>query len=206
MPKTSPQSRSGSPQTSRDKLLASAIACFDEHGLSGMTIEQIRRRANSSIGSLYHHFGNRDGLIAALFLALLDQQIAWSQSALDDATTPHEVVDAIIRGYLEWVGHHPREARFMYAARSEVAAGPSAAQLKEKNKERFGHLMGRLKAGVAAGEIRALPRETYAPLLVGASENYCRAWLSGRVSAEPVSHASVFVDAAWRSISVAPAD
>ncbi|MES1950288.1 TetR family transcriptional regulator [Salinisphaera sp. S4-8] len=206
MPKTSPQSRLDAPQSSRDKLLASAIACFDENGLSGMTIEQIRRRANSSIGSLYHHFGNRDGLIAALFLQLLDEQMAWSQPALEQAATPYDVVDALIRGYLDWVGHHPREARFMYAARSEVAAGANAAALKEKNKQRFGHLMGLLKAGVESGEVRSLPRETYASLLVGASENYCRAWLAGRVSGEPVTHASVFVDAAWRSISVSPAD
>ena len=61
-------------RSSRDKLLASALACFDEHGLTGMTIEQIRRQANSSIGSLYHHFGNREGLIAALFLQLLDDR------------------------------------------------------------------------------------------------------------------------------------
>jgi AcrR family transcriptional regulator len=193
-------------RSSRDKLLASALACFDEHGLTGMTIEQIRRQANSSIGSLYHHFGNREGLIAALFLQLLDDQLAWSRTAIDAATTPYETLHALIHGYLDWVTHHPVEARFMYAARSEVARGENAAALKEKNRQRIGLLLAVLKAGIKSGSIRSLPPETFASLLVGPSENYCRAWLADRVQGKPVAHADVFVDAAWRANSATPCE
>ena len=203
---SSPTASAQPPRSSRDKLLDSAIACFDAHGLSGMTIEQIRRHANSSVGSMYHHFGNREGLIAALFLQLLDDQMAWSRAEIDAATTPRQTVRALIHGYLDWVTHHPVEARFMYAARSEVATSSSAGSLKEKNKQRFGPLLAVLKAGVESGDIRSLPRETFASLLVGPSENYCRAWLSDRVSDAPVDHTDVFVEAAWRAISTSPID
>ena len=56
-------------------------------------------------------------------------------------------------------------------------------------------------APIEDGEISALPRELYASLLIGQSENYCRAWLSGRVKSPPTDHADVFADCAWRSIA-----
>lgn len=188
--------------SSRQRLLASALACVDEHGVDATTIDMIRRRAGSSIGSLYHHFGNKEGLLAALFFELLDDQLDWSRPRLEAATTARNTVAALVHGYLDWVSRHPREARFMYAVRQAVAKGPQADALKEKNRRRFGELLSLLETAVKAGEVRHLPRETYASLLVGPSENYCRAWLAGRVKGAPVDHADVFVDAAWRSIAV----
>lgn len=187
--------------SSRQKLLESALACIDEHGPGATTIEMIRSRAGSSIGSLYHHFGNKDGLLAALYFELMDDQLAWSEPGLASAHTLRDLVDALVHGYLDWVTQHPREARFLYAVRSEVASGPRSELLKKKNKQRFGRLQVLLRTGVEAGTVRALPRELYASLLVGPSENYCRAWLSGRVRTVPAEHTQAFSDAAWRAIA-----
>mgnify|MGYP002133573312 CR=1 FL=1 len=63
-------------------------------------------------------------------------------------------------------------------------------------------LLGWLKQGVKDGTIRALPAETYASLLIGQAENYCKAWLSGRVKGSPLDYADTFTDAAWRSVGV----
>lgn len=192
----------GVSSSSRQRLLDSALACVDDNGPAATTIDMIRRRANASIGSLYHHFGNKDGLLAALYFQLMGDQLAWSETDLAAAQTLRDLIDALVHGYLEWVTQNPREARFLYAVRSEVAAGPQAERLARKNKQRFARLQILLRAGVEAGTVRALPRDVYASLLVGQSENYCRAWLSGRVRTEPSSHGPVFADAAWRAIAV----
>lgn len=60
-------------QLKRDILLA-ALACFNEHGLEPTTIEMVRLRCNTSVGNLYHHFGNKEGLVAALFFCALEDQ------------------------------------------------------------------------------------------------------------------------------------
>ncbi len=192
------------PKPHKSHILDTALACFNEMGIQATTIEAIRARANSSVGSIYHHFGNKDGLIAALFFTALDDQTAMTQARLQTATNAKEAVEAMVRTYLEWVTQQPELARFMFQARSAVADGPFGAELVQRNKERLRGLLAWLDRGLADGSMRALPRETYASLLIGQSENYCKAWLSQRVKSKPTEFASVFAEAAWRSIGVGP--
>ena len=52
----------------KQEILQAALACFTEFGVEATTIEMIRDRSGASIGSLYHHFGNRERIIAVLYL------------------------------------------------------------------------------------------------------------------------------------------
>lgn len=189
-------------KANRRRIMVHALACFDEMGLESTKIEDIRQRADTSIGSIYHHFGNKDGLVAALYFAALDDQLALVQSAMESASTPREAVEALVRTYVSWVEQQPQLARFMFRARHAVAAGPRRDDLRERNKRRYGALLAWLERGVEAGVIRALPRELYASLLVGQAENYCRAWLSGRVKRAPTEHVDVLAECAWRSVAM----
>ena len=55
----------------RDQILDAARACFAEHGYAATTIEQIAARSGASNGSIYHHFGAKDGILAALYVSAL---------------------------------------------------------------------------------------------------------------------------------------
>ena len=191
----------GARKAHKRHVMACALDCFERSGVEQATIEEIRASADSSIGSIYHHFGNKDGLVAAIFFAALDDQTALVEPRIAAATSAREAVEATVRSYIDWITAQPRLARFMYRARASVAAGAWREQLDERNKTRHGLLVTWLRKGVEAGEIRALPRETYVPLLIGQSENYCRAWLSDRIKVKPSEHADVFAEAAWRSIA-----
>jgi AcrR family transcriptional regulator len=187
-------------------ILNAALACFNELGIQATTIETIRERADSSIGSMYHHFGNKDGLIAALFFAALDDQLALTEPRIQSAASAREAIEALVQTYLGWVTQQPELARFMSQARATIADGPFSDELAQRNKQRFGGLLKWLDKGVKEGSIRPLPRETYASLLIGQAENYCRAWLSGRVKTPPSDFAQVFAEAAWRSVGCSPPD
>src|ERR1700730_12909703 len=52
----------------RAAILEAARAAFTEHGVAGASIEDIRRRCGASVGSIYHHFGGKDGIAGALYL------------------------------------------------------------------------------------------------------------------------------------------
>lgn len=192
----------GTRKASKRQILRSALACFDEFGVDATPIDTIRERADSSIGSIYHHFGNKDGLIAALYLAALDDQLALMLPAMTEAKTPKQAIEALVQAYLTWVTQQPELARFLFQVRHSVANGPRKEDLAERNKLRYQTLLGWLKQGVKDGSIRALPSETYASLLIGQAENYCKAWLSGRVKGSPLDYAETFTDAAWRSVGV----
>lgn len=192
----------GARKAHKREILRAALQCFNEFGVEMTPIDTIRERANSSIGSIYHHFGNKEGLIAAIYLAALDDQLTLTQAALTQADSPKASIYALVQSYLQWVTEEPDAARFLFRVRQSVSSGPHKAALAERNKQRYGSLLKRLMNGVQEGSIRALPPETYASLLIGQAESYCKAWLTQRVKTPPLVFAEVFCEAAWRTVSV----
>lgn len=191
----------GARKTHKREILRAALACFVESGIDATTMDTIRARAESSVGSMYHHFGNKEGLLAAIYLAALDDQMRLIAPRVEAASDTRGAIAALIGSYLEWVEHEPQMARFLFQARHHVAAGPQQQALAERNQQRYASLHRRLAEGVKDGTVLKLPREVYASLLIGPAENYCRAWLSGRVKGTPTRHGEIFVDAAWRMIA-----
>ena len=49
----------------RSAILAVAMELLDERGPDGFTIDDVLVRSETSASSLYHHFGNREGLVLA---------------------------------------------------------------------------------------------------------------------------------------------
>lgn len=183
------------------RILACALACFNEHGMAFTSIDLIKARAETSVGAIYHHFKSKEGVAAALYFLALDDQSRLFEARLGKADDVEIAIKTMVSCYLEWVTSQPELARFLLQARTYVAQGPHADQLAERNKGRFNPLIEWIVHGAGSGHLRALPRETYAPLLIGQAESYCRAWLSGRVKVLPTVHTEVFAEAAWRSLA-----
>ena len=70
-------------QTQRT-LLDAALELFIENGYAGTSVEDIVQRSNLSIGSLYHHFGNKAGLYLALWQEWVKDQENLVSTAIED--------------------------------------------------------------------------------------------------------------------------
>src|SRR5690348_10228678 len=92
----------GARKAHKRQVMACALECFEATGLEATTIEEIRARADSSIGSIYHHFGNKEGLVAALFFAGIDDQAALCEAGMAQASGARDVVEGLVRSYLTW--------------------------------------------------------------------------------------------------------
>jgi len=57
--------RDGRSRTTRERVIDVVLEVLEHGGESAVRIDDIRDRSGVSIGSLYHHFGDRDGLIVA---------------------------------------------------------------------------------------------------------------------------------------------
>jgi len=87
-------------------LLDAARAVFVEQGFDNASIAEVVRRADSSVGSLYHHFGGK----SELFIALWQEHQAAYEEASSEAvaqakragvTDPFELFAVGARAYLE---------------------------------------------------------------------------------------------------------
>lgn len=195
----------------REAVLDAALALYDEGGLAAVTATDLTRRARASVGSVYHHFGNLDGVLRALYQRELARYRDGALTALDDAGgEPRALVAGLVRHYLRWVTEHPASARLLFEQRFAAPLAPLDDDLRGGTQDFVRKVRARLAPALARGEVRRLPASLYAPLWLGPAQELCRLWLSGRTAglATPVEAADVLADAAWqslRSTEVAPA-
>ncbi len=191
----------GSRAQLKRRMLEAALACFNEHGIEPTTIEMILARCEASVGNLYHHFGSKDGLVAALFFCTLQDQAALVDEELAKAHTMREGVAALVYSYVDWVSAQPELARFMFQARSAVSKGPHASELQQRNRLRAKLVMNWFAQADRPGRIKDWPTELLPSLIIGPAENLSRAWLSGRVKAAPAHYREQLAEAAWLSVA-----
>lgn len=182
------------------EILEQALHCFNDLGVEATTIDAIKARCDTSVGAIYYHFGNKEGILSALFFAAMDDQRQQLERELAGANNLREAVFCIIESYLDWVAANREWARFLYQARSPLAKGPFQQELKDRNIQNYQKLKEQL-IGLGKGDIKIVqPFEMLFSLIIGPSENYCRAWLSGRVKTSPQEYRKEFAESAWRSL------
>ncbi|RZI85280.1 MAG: TetR/AcrR family transcriptional regulator [Rubrivivax sp.] len=183
------------------RILLGALACFNEHGIESTTIDMLKERCDASVGNLYHHFGSKEGLVAALFFSALEDQAALTEQGFAEADSLQAGVKSLVLAYVDWVTAQPELARFMFQARASVAKGPHALELKQRNRQRAKAWMAWFAQPDRSAQLRDWPPELLPSLIIGQSENYCRSWLSGRVKTSPLQYREMLAEAAWCSVA-----
>ena len=84
----------------RKSVLDAALDCFSEYGLEGTTVQHIQKRAECSIGSLYHHFGSKEGLAQALIEEFLSAATSTRHAVFESTHGIRDVLEAYTREML----------------------------------------------------------------------------------------------------------
>lgn len=182
------------------QILLDALSCFLENGIETTSIEMIRSKSDSSVGAIYHHFKNKEGIVATLFFAALDDQAALRDEYLEGTKSLQEVLYAFIHSYVDWVSGQPDFAKFLISARFSVMQGEDQESLVQKNKLRNQKIFSGISNYAEAEFLKSIPHELLLSLVIGSTENYCRAWLSQRVQSDPKVYKDILAKAAWDSL------
>lgn len=73
-------------ETTRERLLEAAMAMLDAHGEAGVRVDAIADMAGITKPSLYHFFGDRDGLVAAAQAERYRRSMLFGMDAQTEAT------------------------------------------------------------------------------------------------------------------------
>ncbi|MGA4445760.1 TetR/AcrR family transcriptional regulator [Ectopseudomonas chengduensis] len=184
----------------KDEILQAALACFTEHGVDVTTIEMIRDRSGASIGSLYHHFGNKERIIAALYLAGTAQYADLLQRGFASAASAEACVKLLVTSYIDWVVANPDWARFILHSRSRVEAGEMGDALREANRQHFAQILTALAEYRRQGLFKALPDDCFASVVIGPTHDLARNWLAGRTQSELGECRELLAQIAWDSV------
>ncbi|HMB38943.1 MAG TPA: TetR/AcrR family transcriptional regulator [Wenzhouxiangellaceae bacterium] len=184
----------------RRAVLEAALECFAETDVESASIAAICARSGASVGSVYHHFGSKEGIMLALLADGLEAHLKALGRALEHAGgDPFQCVEAVVGSLIDWVELNPRWAMFIYANLNSSGAS-SAEPIIEINR-RYGKLVERyFDPLIESGQIRRLPRECWPSLIVAPAHDYARRWLRDQVRNSPSRQRQVFIDAAWRIV------
>jgi AcrR family transcriptional regulator len=174
------------------EILDAALACFDEHGYDATTIDQIRRHSGASIGSIYHHFGGKDRIAAAIYAeALRDYQEGFLD--LLGAGSVERTIKELVRHHLRWVEANPAEARFLHGMR-----GVAGSEVRGLNREAFARVEAWRREHTAA--LQPLSFDAFYAVVIGPAQEASRHWLAGRTKTPLRRLERELGDAAWRAI------
>ena len=176
----------------REQILDAALDSFGESG--EVAIEDVRHRSGASVGSIYHHFGGKDGIEAALYVEILRGYQEGAVRALERADGAEQGVEGLVRHHLRWVERNPERARFLLRGGAlREGAGEQLSDLNRDFATALDGWVGRQE------QIRELPREVFYAVVIGPAQEASRLWLAGRLSSLRKLEDEL-AGAAWRAV------
>jgi AcrR family transcriptional regulator len=183
----------------RASVLQAALACFTRNGIDATTIGEIQREARCSVGSLYHHFGSKEGIAEELFIEGISRFNQGMVRRLRRARGAEESVKAVVRFYCDWSTRNRALASYLHSRDIDFST-EARARLKDVYRRYITEVFAWFAPFVSGGEMRALPVDAYVPLISGPIQEYVRRWLSGHYERPPGAMKELFADAAWKAV------
>jgi AcrR family transcriptional regulator len=182
----------------RDAILDAALEVFAEEGVAAASIERIRELSRASTGSIYHHFGSKEGIAGALYVACLADYQREFLHAVESQDRARDFIEAGVRQHLAWVAANRERAIFLTTAREALTLA-DLAELRELNSRFFGRLKQLFAPWIEAGRLRNLPLNLLEAIWIGPSQEITRHWLAGRVETLEGA-ADTLATAAWNAL------
>lgn len=187
----------------KSRVMEVALGHFSEVGIERTNVSNILNDSGCSVGSLYHHFGNKEGIAEALFIDGVNQFNSRLLEALLPRRTASKGIKAIVTFCCEWVTDQPELAGFLLS-REVTLSDNAKLELRKMDREFGQSIYDWFVPHVRSGALLELPTSMYVPLICGSTLEYSRLWISGRNNRSPGAVASILAEAAWQSVKSSP--
>lgn len=184
-------------------MLLAALQCFTRHGVEATAIDMIREASGASVGSLYHHFGNKEGIAAEVYKEGLRDFRACLAEALTDVDSLAGAARSIVLANVDWISANPDWARFIFNYRMAPARAEGDADLQAETQAAQEALQRQLLRLLAPGQTLAWSPDICQAVIIGPVHYYARQWLDGRRDVSLSDMREVFAEAAARSVAAA---
>src|SRR5215203_4585732 len=149
----------------RTRLLEAVGRAVAERGYAAATIDDVVRRAGVSKKTFYEHFADKQDCFLAAYESASEELLERVREAHATEDDWRERTRAGVRAYLRWLAGDPALARVFLI--EVAAAGPRAAEHRERARSRYAELIRRRHE---TGGGRSLPAEVF-EAIVGAMDD-----------------------------------
>jgi len=197
------RARSVATRDRRRAILDAALCCFSERGYSRTQIQDVRRLSGASTGSIYHHFGDKEGLAAALYADGLERYQEAMLGCLEAAETAEAGVRGVVREHFAWVRGNPELARFLGSRReaSVVIAGETA--VRKLNRQFARRAYAWLRDARDAGAVGDAPLPVLMAVVLGSCQELTRL-ADRRTEMASGAEVSALAEIVWQGVRARP--
>lgn len=164
------------PELTRERILDAALHVFSRKGYHDARLDEIVDKSDTSKGSIYFHFPNKERLFLALvekFADLLERRV---RQAIGQHTSPMAKVEAALETCLETFGRYRRPAKVMLV--QAAGLGNIFEEKRLEINERFAVLIrAYLDEAIVAGEIEAVDTDVVAYAWMGSIYHLTICWV-----------------------------
>ncbi len=174
----------------RERILATALHLYNVNGYFNTSVHDVQRAAEVAIGSIYKHFGGKEGIAKALHEALLERMDRLIDEVIARHTSAHDRCRAVALALFELTEAEPETVSFILHARHREFM-PDTPPICSSSP--FVKLRDVVRQGQERGEIRAMDGWVAAASVFGAVIRMIHLRLDG-VLQEPLPG---YFDAVW---------
>jgi AcrR family transcriptional regulator len=186
------------PQKTRKLILDTALQLFAERGYFATSIHVIRRSADLSTGSIYHHFGSKESIARAIYDDLLSRMTTVVEEAAATTTTTRGKCRAIIAAFFALSESAPLTVHFVLHARHREFL-PDALPICSTRP--FEMMKEIIVDGIAVGEVRPLDPIVASAVVFGGAIRLLHLALDGVLARPIATYLEETVEAGWRGIA-----
>lgn len=144
------------PEDLRQRILRASVELLTEEGVGGLSLREVARRAGVSHQAPYHHFADREAILAAIaeegFHKLHDR---FAAAMHDLETAPLEALDGGFAAYVGFACENPAHFRVMFRPELvPVHRHPSCAEAGERA---YSYLTRAVEVLIRKGHYRGAP-------------------------------------------------
>jgi AcrR family transcriptional regulator len=147
-------SAAGQPASRRDELLDLAATMFAERGLRATTVRDIADSAGILSGSLYHHFSSKEEMVDELLRGFLDWLFMRYEEIVATEPNPLERLKGLFMASFEAIEDRHAQVVIYQDEAKRLMGQPRFSYVEERNKEQRKMWLALLNQGVDEGYFR----------------------------------------------------
>ncbi len=186
-----------------ERVLVAALRLFVKQGYFNTNVPDISRESKCSVGSIYHHFKNKEEIAFALYQTGISFFRASLQSKLSKQHSSAEILKTTVSYFLEFTENNVDLSKYLWLARHNEFMSGILKHPTMVGFDKLGRILTMaLKSGIREGKIRPLKANVIWSILFGVPLSYARDWLDGYNSIPPTQVADSLAEACYRALEL----
>lgn len=178
-------------------VLEAAIQLFTKQGYFNTSVPDIVRESGVSTGSIYHHFGDKEGIAKALFEMLVGRMEHAFNDIERQHDTAHERCRAVIELLFRVTEEEPEVMTYMLFVKHKEFMPGMAPICSSKP---FRHMRQMIVDGMANGEVRPMDDMVAAASVFGGALRMISLRLDGVLEQSLDEYLDEIWSCAWQSV------